>query len=125
MHTALDTLCKFAYEVRLNESGVNEKRVRVGQVVYVRSSGKRVPWIAVVKRIRNGSVRMEWYYRPDDLPPRALIGHQAPAHNELFRSTCFDDNPVSTIIGPCAVSASSSDENAYFCTRLFTGELVC
>ena len=125
MHTALDTLCTVAYEVRLNESGVNEKRVRVGQVVYVRSSGKRVPWIAVVKRIRNGKVRMQWLYRPEDIPPSALIGHKEPAPNELFRSTCLDCNHVSTIIGPCAVSASSSNDHTYFSRRSFTGGLVC
>ena len=125
MFSELECLCNVAYEARLNaRGGVTRKRVRAGQTVYVRSSETRAPYIAIVRSIRNGTARMQWFYRPTDIPPRALLGAREPAPTELFLSNLFDNNPVETVLGTCLVSSAPSERSAYFFEREFTGEHI-
>ena len=125
MSAELASLCIVAYEARLNSREVERRtRVRAGQVVYVRSAETRAPYIARVRSVRNGTARMQWFYRPCDIPPHALLGAQEPAPNELFASDLFDDNPVETILGPCALSSAPTDPSVYFARRAFTGSLI-
>ena len=114
---ALETLCHRASETRLNESG-GTKRARLGQVVYVRSLGvARVPYIAVLRRIRNGVASMQWYFRPEDLPAGTRVPYD-PAPTELFLSDTCDDNPTDLVLGPCDV-ASKENGTGYFCRASF------
>lgn len=125
MSAELACLCSAAYEARLNARAVEHRaRVRVGQVVYVRSAETRAPYIARVRSVRNGTARMQWFYRPCDIPPSALLGAPEPAPNELFASDLFDDNPVETVLGPCSISSAPTDPNVYFSRRRFTGALI-
>jgi hypothetical protein len=125
MSAELASLCIVAYEARLNARKLERvARVRAGQVVYVRSAETSAPYIARVRSVRNGTARMQWFYRPTDIPPRALIGAQEPAPNELFVSNLFDDNPVETILGPCALSSAPTDPSVYFSRRAFTGSRI-
>jgi hypothetical protein len=125
MSAELASLCIVAYEARLNARKLERlARVRAGQVVYVRSAETSAPYIARVRSVRNGTARMQWFYRPTDIPPRALIGAPEPAPNELFVSNLFDDNPVETILGPCAVSSAPTDPSVYFSRRAFTGSRI-
>ena len=125
MSAELASLCIVAYEARLNARKVERRtRVRAGQVVYVRSAETSAPYIARVRSVRNGTARMQWFYRPTDIPPHALLGAQEPASNELFVSNLFDDNPVDTILGPCALSSAPTDPNVYFSRRTFTGSRI-
>lgn len=126
---ALEALCHRASETRLNESGsigaYNKRcyRARVGQVVYVRSLGaSRVPYIALLMRIRNGTANMRWYYRTEDLPAGTIMPYE-PAPTELFLSDTCDDNPIDLIIGPCDV-ASKENSTGYFCRASFTGGAI-
>jgi hypothetical protein len=125
MSAELASLCIVAYEARLNARKLERlARVRTGQVVYVRSAETSAPYIARVRSVRNGTARMQWFYRPTDIPPRALIGAPEPAPNELFVSNLFDDNPVETILGPCALSSAPTDPSVYFSRRSFTGSRI-
>jgi hypothetical protein len=125
MSAELASLCIVAYEARLNARKVERRtRVRAGQVVYVRSAETSAPYIARVRSVRNGTARMQWFYRPTDIPPHALLGAQEPSSNELFVSNLFDDNPVDTILGPCALSSAPTDPNVYFSRRTFTGSRI-
>jgi hypothetical protein len=125
MSAELASLCIVAYEARLNARKLERlARVRSGQVVYVRSAETSAPYIARVRSVRNGTARMQWFYRPTDIPPRALIGAPEPAPNELFVSNLFDDNPVETILGPCALSSAPTDPSVYFSRRSFTGSRI-
>jgi hypothetical protein len=134
---ALETLCHRASETRLNESGTGivkgigigarnarrRCRARVGQAVYVRSLGvARVPYIAVIRRIRNGVATMQWYFRPEDLPAGTRVPYE-PAPTELFLSDTCDDNTVDLVLGPCDVHAKETS-TGYFCRALFArGEI--
>ena len=80
--------------------------------------------IARVRSVRNGTARMQWFYRPCDIPPSALLGAPEPAPNELFASDRFDDNPIETILAPCAVSTAPTGPNVYFSRRRFTGARI-
>jgi hypothetical protein len=125
MSAELASLCIVAYEARLNARKLERlARVRTGQVVYVRSAETSAPYIARVRSVRNGTARMQWFYRPTDIPPRALVGAPEPAPNELFVSNLFDDNPVETILGPCALSSAPTDPSVYFSRRAFTGSRI-
>jgi hypothetical protein len=124
---ALETLCHRASETRLNESGIwtgtRNRRARVGQAVYVRSLGvARVPYIAVLRRIRNGVATMQWYFRPDELPTGTRVPYE-PAPTELFLSDTCDDNAVDLVLGPCDVHAKETG-TGYFCRASFSrGEI--
>ena len=119
---ALRALCDRAYETRLNETGKYTKRVRVGQVVYVRSGPGRGPYIAAIRRVRHGVARMRWFYRPDDIPASVTIGY-VPAETELFISADCDDNATGLIIGTCDVGSVETG-TGYFCRAAFTGTAV-
>jgi hypothetical protein len=125
----LETLCNRASETRLNESGsigAYSKRcyrARVGQVVYVRSLGvARVPYIAVLRRIRHGIATMQWYFRPEDLPAGTIVPYE-PAPTELFLSDTCDDNQLDLVLGPCDVAAKENS-TGYFCRASFTGGAI-
>jgi hypothetical protein len=128
---ALETLCHRASETRLNEKGIGigarncrrRCRARVGQAVYVRSLGvARVPYIAVIRRIRNGVATMQWYFRPEDLPAGTRVPYE-PAPTELFLSDTCDDNEVDLVLGPCDVHAKETSAG-YFCRASFArGEI--
>jgi hypothetical protein len=120
MRSALGALCDLAYETRLNASGPYAGRVRVGQVVYVRSLVP-YPYIAVVRRVRRGVATMQWFYRPDDVPAAAMARMAyAPAAREIFLSSDRDENGLETIVGPCDV-ASVDGGRGYFCRAEYTG----
>jgi hypothetical protein len=53
-----------------------------------------------------------------------MLGAPEPAQNELFASDLFDDNPIETILAPCAVSTAPTGPNVYFSRRAFTGSRV-
>jgi hypothetical protein len=80
-----------------------------GATVLLRSTA-RLPYVALVERVRGPLLDVRWFYRASD-----LRGVRAPA-NELFLSAHTDTNDASTVVGECAVRGAPS-ATELFCVR--------
>ena len=101
-----------------------------GHVVYLRSDGKRLPYIALVEDVDAASSEFScrWFYRysemkfPDSV--RKMKGVTAELQNELFLSTCTDTNFRESVLGRCTVLTFSQFEelgkpDQLFCRYLY------
>ena len=75
-------------------------RFSVGDTVYAMGSEPGEHYIAKVVQIKGEEVKLQWYYKPEDVTGGRQTWH---SDKELFESKTCDWNPIACLMGECNV----------------------